>query len=62
MNTERIQRVAQLMRHTCGQQRQCLNALALDRFMRLLPGLSGVVQNQRHASAALGFAIQRRGV
>ena len=37
-------------------------ALALDGFEGLLPRLGGVVQNERHAGAAGGLAIQRRGV
>ena len=39
-----------------------MNALALDGFVSFLAGLSGVVQNQRHAGTDPGLAVQRRGV
>ena len=62
MNAQGVQRVAKLVRHAGRQQGQGLDALALDRLVGLLPRLGGVVQNQRHAGAALGLAIERRGV
>ena len=59
MNVQRIERVAYLMRHTRGQQRQRLDAFAFDRFECFLPRLRRVVQDQRHAGTAGRFAIQR---
>ncbi len=62
MNVQGVERVADFVGHAGRQQRQGMNALALDGFKRLLPRLGGVVQNQGHAGAALGVAVQRRGV
>ena len=62
MNVQRVERIADLVRHAGRQQRQRLDAFALDGLERLLPRLGRVVQNQRHAGAAPGFAIQRRGI
>src|SRR5690242_10035201 len=50
------------MRHARGEQRQSLDALALDGFKRSLPRLGCIMKDQSHAAAADGFAIQRRGI
>ncbi len=62
MNVQRVERIADFVRHARRQQRQRLHALAFDGLERLLPRLGRVVQNQRHAGTAGGLAIQRRGV
>ena len=62
MNVQRVERIADFMRHAGRQQRERLDALAFDGLKGFLPRLGRVVQNQRHAGTAGGFAIQRRGV
>ena len=59
---QRVEGIADLMRHTRRQQGQRLHPLAFDRFKSLLPRLRGVVQDQRHPRAAARIAIQRRRV
>ena len=62
MNVQRVERIADFVRDTGGEQRERLHPLAFNGFKGLLPRLGGVVQNQRHAGTARGFAVQRRGV
>ena len=62
MDVQRVERIADFVRHAGRQQRQRLDAFAFDGFKGFLPRLGRVVQNQRHAGTARGFAIQRRGV
>ena len=62
MDVQGVERIADFMGDAGGQQRQRLDPLALDGLEGLLPRLGGVVQNQGHAGAAGGFAIERRGV
>ena len=62
MNVEGVEGIADFMGDAGGQQRQRLNALALDGLNGLLAGLGGVVEDERDAGAAGGFAIERRRV
>ena len=62
MDVQGVQRIPNLVRHTGGQKGERLDAFALDGFVRFLPRLRGVVQDQRHAAAARRLAIQRRRV
>ena len=62
MDVQRVERIADLVRHARREQRQRLHAFALDGLEGFLPRLGGVVQNQRHAGTAGGLAVQRRGV
>ena len=62
MDVQRVERIADFVRHAGRQQRQRLDPLAFDGFKRFLPRLGGIVQNQRHAGTALRLAVQRRGV
>jgi len=50
------------MRYARRQQCERLHALALNCFKGLLPRLGRVVQNERDAGTAGGFAVKRRGV
>ena len=62
MDVQRVERIADLVRHARREQRERLDAFALDGFKGFLPRLGRVVQNQRHAGTARGLAVQRRGV
>src|SRR5437867_9967966 len=62
MNVKGVERIAQLMGHAGGQQRQRLDTLALDGFEGFLPRFSRIMQDQRDARAASGFAVQGSGV
>ena len=62
MNVQRVERIADFVRHAGGQQSQRLDALAFNGLKGFLPRLGRIMQNQRHAGTAGGFAIQRRGV
>ena len=59
---EGVKRIAQLVGDTRGEEREGLHPLALDGLEGLLPGLGGVVEDERDAGGAGGLAIQRRGV
>ena len=58
---QRVERVADLVRDTRGQQSQRFDPFALDRLKSLLPRLRGVVDDQ-HQAGAFAIAAQRRGV
>ena len=60
MNVQRIERVADLVGHTGGEQGQGLDAFAFDGLEGLLARLGGIVDDQGHAGAA--FGSQRRRV
>ena len=62
VNVQGVERIADFMGDAGRQQGQRLDALALDGLDGLLAGFGGVVQDQRDAGAAGGFAIERRGV
>ena len=62
VDVERVERIADLMGHAGRQQRQGLDALAFDRLEGFLPGLGGVVQDEREPGTSLGIAIERRRV
>ena len=49
MDVQRIERIADLMRHARREQCQRLHAFALDGVKCLLPRLGRIVQDQRHA-------------
>ena len=57
MNVQRVERIADLMRHARRQQGQCLHAFAFDGFKGFLPRLGRIMQNQRHPGTAPGLAI-----
>src|SRR5215468_2684187 len=62
MNVQRVQRISNFMRHTRGEQRQCLAAFALNRFKGLLPRFRRVMQDESNTGAACGFTVQRSGI
>ena len=62
MDVQRVERIADFVRHARREQRQRLHAFAFDGLESFLPRLGRVVQNQRHAGTARGLAVQRRGV
>ena len=62
MNVQRIERISDFMRHAGRQQCERLDALAFNGLEGFLPRLGGIVQNERDAGTAGGFAIERRGV
>ena len=47
MDMQRVQRIADFVRHAGRQQGQRLDAFALDGFEGFLPRLGGIVKNQR---------------
>jgi len=62
MNVQRVERISDFVRDTGGEQRERLYALALDGCKGLLPRLGRVVQNERDAGTAGGFAVKRRSI
>src|SRR6185312_16267031 len=62
MDVQCVEWVADLVRDARGEQRERLDAFALDGFERLLPRLGGIMQNQCHTRTAGGFAIEWSGV
>ena len=62
MDVQRVERIADFVRDAGREQRQRLDALAFDGLKCFLTRLGRVVQNQRHAGTARGFAVQRRGI
>src|ERR1043166_2420426 len=62
MDVERVQRVADFMRHTGSKQRECLEPFALDRFKGLLSSLGRIVNDERHTSRASAFTVERCGI
>src|SRR5580658_2602561 len=62
MNVQGVEWIADLVGHARGQQRQGMKALAFDRLEGLLPRFGRIMQNERHAVAALHLDIQGRGI